>query len=634
MALLILIESFVYYSGLAGGFFFDDGNNIVANDALRISKISLPALLGAAKSGIASPLGRPISLISFALNYYFSGFDPFVFKATNLAIHCLNGILVFYIARNIIQATHQKLDFSERRILAGFVATAWLLHPIQLTSVLYVVQRMASLSAFFLFSAVLCHMAARKRKTFDKVQIGLMLLAWAILWPLSVLSKESGVLFPGFIAAYELIILRHVRARLDRFGIFILILTWGVTVGGGIYLVSHYADWLWQGYSLRPFTLYERLLTEMRVIWTYIGLVFLPYQEGFALYHDDIIISHGLLNPATTLFSLVGLCGLGGIVWWTRARVPVTAFSITWFLVAHSLESTLLPLEIAHEHRNYVALLGLLFLPLAVVPNANFIRSHKSIVSIVAAFACLAYLGLSTALRAHEYGEEVRRTQIEAMYHPASAKTNFDAGISLSKGLEENPNSEFAYSFARKHFERVGELDSYSKSGWLALIQLNCITHRPIERGWVEELSSRLQKTPFAPADRNVLYEIKQMAVARATCLRRSDIEKLFSSAFKNRTLTPSVSAILYSWEADYFLLSENDPQAAETALRKSLMLWPSNPSNQLKWAQLRLIRGHKSEAISLLKALRGEHLSDAENTTRTKLQACLEGIQTQCGAI
>jgi len=630
----IIVVLFVYYLGLSGGFFFDDEANILQIEGIKLENFSVDSIRQAMGSGIAGPLGRPVSQLSFALNYYFSGFNPFVFKATNLVIHCLNGILVFLIAQYLIRLTHPKIIRRDGMLLAGFVAAAWLLHPIQMTSVLYVVQRMASLSALFLFAAMLLHIAAREREELGYTGIGMVFLAWALLWPLSVFSKESGILFPGFVAAYELIIRRHALGGLDWFGRIILGLA-GVTIAGGaIYLLTPHAHWLLSGYDLRPFSLYERLLTEARVIWMYLGLIFMPHQEAFALHHDDLVISSGILSPWTTLPALIGLGGLAWMAWWTRIRLPIMAFAIAWFLIGHSLESTFLPLEIAHEHRNYIALFGILLLPIAAWPN---IASHSGkwrIAGITLLAAALAYFALMTALRAHQFGNEVRRTQMEAMYHPGSASTNYEAALVLARGLDANSNNLLAYIFAKKHYERAGQLDPNFKPSWLGLIHLNCMTGQKVEHMWVDELSKRLQHTPFGPGDSTLLFSLKEMSIARTLCLERPDVQTLFSAAFSNPTVSPSVLAKLYSWYADYLILRENDLPAAKVALGKSLQLGPANPSNRLKWAQLILLEGRRDEAVQLLKALRNALLSDSEKKTAAKLLACLEGAGTQCEKI
>lgn len=630
----IIVALLVYYPGLSGAFFFDDESSILQNEGVQLGNFSVDSIGQAMGGGIAGPLGRPVSQLSFALNYYFSGFNPFAFKATNLVIHCLNGILVFFIAQYLIRLTHPKIIGRDGMLLAGFVAAAWLLHPIQVTSVLYVVQRMTSLSALFLFAAMLLHIAAREREKPGHIGIGMLLIAWALLWPLSIFSKESGILFPGYVAAYELILRRHACGGLDGFGRFILGLVGAIIVGSAIYLLTPYAHWLWSGYDLRAFSLYERLLTEARVIWMYLGLIFIPHQEAFALYHDDIVISTGLWNPWTTLPSLIGLGGLVWLAWWTRTRLPIMAFAIAWFLIGHSLESTILPLEIAHEHRNYIALFGILLLPISAWPN---IASHSGkwrTAGIALLAVTLAYFALMTALRAHQFGNEVRRTQFEAMYHPDSPRTNYEAARTLSDALITNPDNLIAYVFAKKHYERAGQLDPNFKISWLGLINLNCMTGKEIDRMWVDELTRRLQHTTFSLGDRSLMLGLKEMSIAHTLCLKRQDMQALFSAAFSNPTVSPPVLAMLYSWYADYLQLRENDLPAAKAALAKSLQLAPQNPSNQLKWAQLVFLEGNKEEALNLLKALRNAPLSSSEKKTAANLLACMEGVGVRCEKI
>jgi Tfp pilus assembly protein PilF len=128
------------------------------------------------------------------------------------------------------------------------------------------------------------------------------------------------------------------------------------------------------------------------------------------------------------------------------------------------------------------------------------------------------------------------------------------------------------------------------------------------------------------------LYNLKEMSINGTICLARPDMQMLFSSAFSNPTVSPSVRAILYSWYADYLMLREHDRLAAQKALAKSLQLVPTNPSNRLKWAQLIFLEGRRDETAQLLKALRNAPLSSSEKRTAAKLLACLKGDSTQCG--
>ena len=94
----------IYWPGLHGDFFFDDGPSILQAEGVRIENLSIESLRQAFLSGHAGPSGRPVAQLSFALNYYFSNFDPFRFKATNLAIHLATGLLVLYLALHLLAA--------------------------------------------------------------------------------------------------------------------------------------------------------------------------------------------------------------------------------------------------------------------------------------------------------------------------------------------------------------------------------------------------------------------------------------------------------------------------------------------------------------------------------------------------
>lgn len=612
----------IYWPGLHGGFFFDDGPSILLTEGVRLETLSPGSIHQALLSGGAGPSGRPVAQLSFALNHYFSGFDPFAFKATNLAIHLVCGFLVFGLALRLLTAAAPTAKQHNILIASGAVTALWLLHPIQLLPVLHVVQRMTSLSALFLLAALLLHIRGREQG--GRAGAAWLVLAWGVLWPLSFLSKETGALFPVFALAWELVMRRPTVGRLDGFARGLAALASLVLVAGLAYAFSPSAQWLWSGYQLRPFSLIERLLTEGRAIWFYLGLIVVPDMEALGLYHDDFMVSRGLLSPWTTLPALLGLAGLVVLAWRERRRAALPAFGIAWFLIGHALESTVLPLEIAHEHRNYLPLLGILLTGAWALLHGLESKGPPKTLGVALVAVALAYFPLITALRSHQFGDEVRRTQIEAQHHQTSARAQHEAGLSLAALPEAFlPNSPI-HAFARRHFELANGLDPGFKMGWLGLVHLNCKAGIPAAQTEIDELSRRLRETPFAPGDRGVLYSLKEMAIAGTLCLRRSEIDGLFDAALANPGVSPAVRAMLYSWHADYLWLHESDVVAARAALGQSLALVPSSPSNRLKLAQLRLISGEQEQARQLLLALRGEHFSATERNTLYELLAAL----------
>ena len=102
-------------------------------------------------------------------------------------------------------------------------------------------------------------------------------------------------------------------------------------------------------YDTRPYTLAERLMTEPRVVIFYLSQIFYPVPTRLSIEHD-VTISTSLLHPWSTLpsIALVIVLILFGLSQ-TQKR-PVISFAILFFFLNHSIESTIVPLEILFEH--------------------------------------------------------------------------------------------------------------------------------------------------------------------------------------------------------------------------------------------------------------------------------------------
>jgi hypothetical protein len=609
-----------YWPGLHGSFFFDDIPNILTADNLRLESLSAESLRQVLSTGHSGLSVRPVAQLSFALNHYFSGLSPFAFKASNLAIHAANALLIFFLALRLLSQADQPAKPGRASIAAGVLAAAWLLHPIQLPAVLHVVQRMTSLSAFFLLAAILLHISARSDASRPHPER--LLLAWFVMWPLSFFSKETGAIFPLFALAWELIVRRSTIGSLDCFARVFAGATALALIAAMVYALSARAQWLWAGYELRAFSLTERLMTEGRVLWLYLGLIAFPRIESLSLYHDDIAISTAILSPWTTLTSVVGLIGLIWLAWWAKKQAPVVSFGILWFLVGHGLESTALPLEIAHEHRNYLPLFGILLVGAWALNGSLQYTDRRKTIGIALAAVMIANFAFVTGLRAHQFGDEGRRRTIEVRHHPDSARAQHEAGVFYAEQPEAAQADSPTHALASKHYQRTCKLDQNSKMCLLSLIHLNCKARVPVEKEWIAELAHRLRETPFAPGDQTVLYSIKEMSISGSLCLNRLDVDGMFAAALANPRVSPGVQAILYSWHADYLWLHEHDMTAARSALQRSLTLNPASPSNRLKWAQLVFISGERAQAQQLLVALRDANFSTDEKKTLNELLA------------
>ncbi len=430
-------------------------------------------------------------------------------------------------------------------------------------------------------------------------------------------------------AAYELIIRRSETGRLDRLGRTILVLSVVLILALVPYLASPFGDWILAGYQIRSFSLGERLFTEARAIWAYLGWIVVPRLEFFALFHDDFVVSKSLLTPWTTLPSVLGL--LLVMIWgvFARARYPLVVFGVTWFLVGHALESTFIPLELVHEHRNYLSLFGLLLLPVAGLNKLAARAGMGRTVVVSLLFASLSYLGAITALRADMFANEQIRTQIEAQFHPDSARTNYEAGRTLAAVADRDRGNLMAAILARKHFEKATTLDPDYKMALLGLLVLECGISESLDERSLTELQRRFREALILQEDTSILSSLVEMSGAGLSCLKRSEMDMLFDAFTSNTRVGADKKMIMHSLHADYLWLTERDLVAAKDSLRKSLEIAPRNKSILLKWAQLDYISGDIEGARKLLKELEAEPFSPVERNT---LESLLAEIDTAKG--
>jgi len=545
LALCLLIVG-TYWAGLHGTFLFDDLGSIVNNPPLRAFDGSLQSLVAAATSGTSSPLGRPLSMASFALNYSFFGEAPFPFKLVNLLIHVANAMLVFTLVRQMWHRLGYDTGTARSLIPAIAVAAAWSLHPINLTPVLLVVQRMTSLSGLFVLTALVLYLYGRQaRSKQGQVAIAASLF---ICWPAAVLSKETGLLLPAYIFLCEWLLLGTFRSIPAR-------AKWlAASVIGGMFAALCWAKWgfITAGYSARDFGLLERLMTEARVLWFYVGQLLWPAPAAFALFHDDIAVSRGLLAPPETLVAILAWVLVSGLAFRWRTRSPLFAFAVFWFLASHLLESTALPLEIAYEHRNYIASLGI-FLWLASLLFPAQKTAPLYVPRLVLAASFVFFCGLVTGLRSSQWTDEFLRTQVEVANHPGSARANYQAAVAtMQRTFESGGGNPMAYQMVQFYYRRAAEIDKAGKAPLVGLIYLDCATGARNDPALRSGLLKRFSSTPFTFGDRSVVQSLSSLLVEERLCMDDQEVKELIEAALSNPTADGSMRGMIYAVAMDH----------------------------------------------------------------------------------
>ena len=437
LAIVVLIGAAViaYAPGLGGVFVFDSVERVVRNDSLQISTLDVEALLGAAYAAEDRYPQRGLAYVSLALNYYFADqqFAPFAFKSTNLAIHILNGLLVFILARLILSRWRQLGVPASRQqpsvrivALAVFAMGLWLLHPIQLTSVLYVVQRMTSLAGTWVLAGAILFIYARVRFQEGRwPALALMYVGVVVCAGIGLLCKESALLLPAYVVVLELLLFDRAslaapqkRGLLLYFGVILVL-----PVLAGVVTVLMIPESFLGAYEGRVFDMLQRLFTQARVLFFYLGLLLIPDIRRFGLYHDDVVTSAGLFDPLSTFFAVIAWAViLAAIVWGARRRAP-WAFASAWFLVGHGMESTIFPLEQVHEHRNYVPSVGIWIAVAHYVGIAWERAGRQRVLVLSVSVIWLVTLALVGHMRANSWRSPDVLMETLARHHPESYRS-------------------------------------------------------------------------------------------------------------------------------------------------------------------------------------------------------------------
>ncbi|MDX2314091.1 MAG: hypothetical protein QNL90_08490, partial [Gammaproteobacteria bacterium] len=209
---LLLLTAAVYWPGLSGPMLLDDFDNLKPLADMQAGARRWQELLSGPAFAIG---GRPVAMLSFMANWLTSAGDLWSLKFTNLMIHLLCGSLLFWLAGRLLGEPRAGVA-AYQWWLALLVTALWLLAPMQVSTVLYIVQRMAQLATLFVLAGLLCYVIGRQRLAFNRrLGIALIVLCFALFWPLATLSKQNGALLPLLAVVVEWYFLQRPKSAAD-----------------------------------------------------------------------------------------------------------------------------------------------------------------------------------------------------------------------------------------------------------------------------------------------------------------------------------------------------------------------------------------------------------------------------------
>ena len=563
----LMVTAIVYWPGLAGGFVFDDFPNIVRNPDLHIYIFDFAALRDAAFSAPPQAPQRPLAFLTFAINWLTTGADPWAMKATNLAIHLINGLLLYAMLGQLLRASAVARgaghDGRERRIALA-VSACWLLLPINLTAVLYVVQRMESLCQTFVLAGLWLYfrgrgaMIAASGATRRRAGLAGCITGMVLGTGLGVLVKESAVLLPlyAFLAEISLLHFRGARGTDRRLWPVFLICLFVPAIVGAAWLLPKVLDP--SAWAYRDFSLSQRLLTESRVLVDYLRWTLLPNPHALGLSHDDIAVSQSLFAPVDTLVETCGLAGLALVAVFARRSIPLFTLGIFWFLAAHLLTATVVPLELAFEHRNYFASIGALLAVFALLERfAGSARAPIATVVLTLTF-CIAF-AIVTRLRAQQWADPVGLSVAEARDHPRSVRANYQAAQTFVILSAYRPSA--ALDAATAYAERAATLPGNSILPEQALIIIANRAHgADAESAW-RSLIAKLDKGSPSSDNIEALLALNECFISELCTHGRDALLQAYATAMRH---APVRGALLSAYMAFMHDVMHEDHAARE----------------------------------------------------------------------
>jgi hypothetical protein len=545
--IIILLVIFVYAFSLTGPFVFDDFHVFVHNDDFKITNldfISIKKMLASSTTGISS---RPVALITLAFNSYFFGLEPFSFKLVNLCIHLVNTCLLFAVLEKLFFLGDCSKKTSKYAVVV--ITAIWALHPLNLTSVLYVVQRMASLAATFMLLMLICFLKMREKQIYSTDKAWRYLIPIIFLFVLAVLTKENSVIILGIFFIIEVLLFKKMAQELSVKNL----LSHGVKVGW-LFLAVLFAvlmwkwQWLQDSYQERGYTLEERLLTETRVLWFYIKLILIPNVMQMSLYHDDFTISKSIFQPITTFWAIFAWLLVSLWIFLKRKKYPLIALGVLWYLIGHAVESSIIGLELVHEHRNYFPMIGIWIAAagIVIVLNEKFLQLNKLswLVYVFIGLLCTGTWG-----RAQHWNDWPSLAESEVLKNQNSPRAQLEAARWYFQVLntEKNPTiNTYGFEQAKYHLISAYQVDKNDLSGLLSLFKLVELVRIPPEQIWVDELLKRLEYVKIERENMKRLDEFMQCNIDKICHADLAIINKMLFALEKNKSLIPIYKAKFY----------------------------------------------------------------------------------------
>ncbi len=448
----------------------DDFHSFIHDPSVRNSNLSINDIiaLGNTKFG----LYRWIPMMTFSLDNIVGGGELTNFHLTNIFIHISNFLVIFLFIFKLLdfvgKNSASENDSLNPLDISIWVASIWALNPVQTNAVTYIVQRMTSLATFFSIASLLFYVLGRsliRDQKSTSIKSIFYYLMCAIGFFLGMMCKENAAIVPLLILLTETWFFHtNLVDTIKCFSRKHWVWTCAAIIGG-LSVVLLVWPHIISGYSGRHFTVWERLLTQPRVVLWYISILIWPNPNRLSLEHD-IDVSTSFLNPPSTLVCLLAILIMAFTAVRYRREHPIISYGLLWFLLSLSIESTVIPLELIFEHRVYFPSVGLslslVFVIYAAVSVFHPIYISKDFRKLCwSLFAIIAsVLSLATFQRNVVWSDRITFNQDNVSKAPNNHRAHVNLAVALSQSgryREAIEEAQVALRVGKRRFESYTE---------------------------------------------------------------------------------------------------------------------------------------------------------------------------------
>ncbi|MFT5206850.1 MAG: hypothetical protein ACI9CF_000591 [Candidatus Omnitrophota bacterium] len=426
--LILCLVGYVYYPVLDFEFLsLDDGQYILNNPHLR-EGISLSGIFWAFKADLLiasdySDYWQPVTLISHMLDIQLFGYKAGAHHWTNVIIHTLNVLLLFFLFKSITRAYGLSL----------LVALIFAMHPIQVESVAWITSRKHILALFWGLLIMHYYVKHLDKRTF--VQQGVL----ATLFGLALMTKATMLILPIIMVLLDYWPLRRMPT-LSIQNIFknLFYEKWPLLVIAILYIPipfvgnAHAMD---QGLNLgliRFPAMISRVFTDYLF---YVCNAF--YPMNLSLYGPVAQIH---IEPYRVIVSMIGMGTILFGVWKWRLKASYLIIGFMWFVVALT---PMLVIERPADRFMYFPLCGLAVMLVWGMRDVLSSLPWKKSISCVLGIGLIGTLSLLSTYQIEHWRNN------ESLYrHTIKHRPNvFVAYLNLGNALKRRGQSAEAEKF-------------------------------------------------------------------------------------------------------------------------------------------------------------------------------------------